>query len=125
MEAAEAQLQLAEIAKLRRFGRLRSRDEALARSLADIVAGRPLVELTFLDFLALGGLFLLDGAQRSEVTRVHSALSKGLVALGAQGWPAWEQEPAADWVNVESPPALEDFREEKGLEGRRQSKNQQ
>ena len=112
----EAQLQLAEIAKLRRFGRLRSRDEALARSLADIVAGRPLLELTFLDFLALGGLFLLDGAQRSEVTRVHSALSKGLVALGAQGWPAWEQEPAADWVNVESPPALEDFREEKGLE---------
>ncbi|MBT4101256.1 MAG: hypothetical protein HOE86_26605, partial [Gemmatimonadetes bacterium] len=115
-EEQEAQLQLAEVAKLRRFGRLRSRDEALTRSLADLAAGRALQELTFLDFLALGGLFLLDGAKLPQILSTHSALGEGLARLGRNDWPSWDDEPAATLVNAQLPPAVEDFREEKGLE---------
>jgi len=115
-EEQEAQLQLAEVAKLRRFGRLRSRDEALTRSLADLAAGRALQELTFLDFLALGGLFLLDGAQQTQILSTHGALGEGLARLGREAWPSWDDEPAANLVNAQLPPAVEDFREEKGLE---------
>jgi len=105
----EVQQQLAEVDKLRRFGRLRPRDELLARALARIAAGVRLEDFTFGDFLAVGGVFLLDGAHQEEIDAWSRDLNRpadsGVSASLVDGL----LHPAVE-------PQIEDFREEKGLE---------
>jgi hypothetical protein len=105
----EVQQQLAEIDKLRRFSRLRPRDELLARSLARLAAGVPLEAVTFGDFLAMGGVFLLDGAHAEEIKTWRRDLAR----------PTDDEESAqlvSQLLHPSVPPKVEDFREEKGLE---------
>lgn len=105
----EVQQQLAEIDKLRRFGRLRLRDELLARTLARIAAGLPLEQFTFADFLAVGGVFLLDGAHTEEINSWQRELHRPAGDLDSARLVERLLHPAL-------PPQLEDFREEKGIE---------
>jgi hypothetical protein len=105
----EVQQQLAEVDKLRRFGRLRERDELLSRRLARIAAGIDADGATFADFLAVGGIYLLEGAHDEEIATWRRDL----------GTPADDDETAplvAALLHPAAPPAIEDFREEKGLE---------
>jgi hypothetical protein len=105
----EVQQQLAEVDRLRRFGRLRSRDELLVQSLARIAVGVPLEAFTFGDFLAVGGVFLLDGAHAEEID----------VWCRDLGRPTDDGESARlveQLVHPARPPQIDDFREEKGLE---------
>ena len=104
----EVQQQLAEVDKLRRFGRLRERDELLARALARIAAGISLAEFTFGDFLAVGGVFLLDGAQADEIDSWQRDLNR----------PENDESTylSEHLLHPVVPPQIEDFREEKGIE---------
>ncbi len=105
----EAEQQLGEVDKLRRFGRLRRRDELVSRSLARLAGGLPLERATFADFLVLGGLFLLDGAPQEEIDGWRRDLG-----LGAGDAESRELESLL--LHPARPPELEEFREEKGLE---------
>ena len=105
----EAELQLAEVDKLRRFQRLRRRDELVARSLARLAGGLPLEELGFADFLVLGGVFLLDGAPAEEIDEWRRGLGLGPGDPGSRELESLLLHPAR-------PPELGEFREEKGLE---------
>ena len=108
-DGQEAEQQLAEVDKLRRFGRLRRRDELLARSLSRLAGGLPLERVGFADFLAMGGVFLLDGAPQEEIDRW-----RGELGLGAGDAEAEELESLL--LHPARPPELEEFREEKGQE---------
>lgn len=105
----EVQQHLAEIDKLRRFGRLRQRDELFAQRLARIAAGVSSSELCFADFLTVGGIFLLEGAHAEEVATWRRDLH--LADDDADDGARVEQ-----LLHTEALPAVEDFREEKGLE---------
>lgn len=104
----EVQQQLAEVDKLRRFSRLRQRDELLAMALARIAAGVRLQDLTFGEFLAIGGVYLLDGAHDEEIESWRRGLARP------------ESDESArltdHLLHPAAPPQIEDFREEKGLE---------
>ncbi|MEE2659769.1 MAG: hypothetical protein VX733_14770 [Candidatus Latescibacterota bacterium] len=109
----EVQRQLAEVDKLRRFGRLRERDEVLSQSLLRVAGGLPLEQLTFEDFLALGGSFLLAGAHPEEIERFRARMAKAILACGGSHWP--DDAP----VNLLCPAVVatpHEFREEKGIE---------
>jgi len=71
---------------LARNGRLKERDRSYALALAAIAAGLPLQRLDFTAFLALGGVFLLVGADAEEIAACRAAVESGIAALG-QGPP--------------------------------------
>ncbi|MCC7263624.1 MAG: hypothetical protein IT369_13995 [Candidatus Latescibacteria bacterium] len=102
---------LEEAEKLRRFGRDRARDHFLAQAQARLVRGLPLEELGFGEFLALGGVFLLEGADAAEIRAYAERFEAGLRRLG--GSP-----PPSDWslLHPRYWPQPEEFRQERRLE---------
>jgi hypothetical protein len=102
---------LEEAEKLRRFGRDRERDHFLAQTQARLGRGLPLAALGFGEFLALGGLFLLEGAEAEELQVYARRFEAGLRRLG--GSP-----PANDlsWLHPRYWPQPEEFRQERRLE---------
>jgi len=111
----EVELQLDEAAKLQRFGRDRDRDREIARLLADIGRGLPLEQLSFETFLALGGLFLLDGQPEGELRAYRRNFEAGIAAFGKK--PAADAErPLGTLLHARFQPQIEEFREEKGIE---------
>jgi hypothetical protein len=111
----EVELQLDEAAKLQRFGRDRDRDRAIARLLADIGRGLPLDQLTFDTFLALGGIFLLDGQPEDEIRTYRQHFEEGIAALGKKSAPDAAR-PLGALLHARFQPQVEEFREEKGIE---------
>ncbi|NKB70794.1 MAG: hypothetical protein GKR89_27300 [Candidatus Latescibacteria bacterium] len=111
----EVQLQLGEDEKLRRFGRDRDRDRQIASHLARLGRGLPLEEVTFADFLALGGLYLLDGAPQEEIRTYRQDFEAGLQRLGGGQNPD-PGRPIEDLLHPMPLPQAEEFREEKGIE---------
>ncbi len=102
---------LEESEKLRRFGRDRGRDHFLAEAQARLVRGLPLEQLGFGEFLALGGIFLLEGAETAQIHAYAERFAAGLRRLG--GAP-----PASDWslLHPHYWPQPEEFRQERRLE---------
>ncbi len=111
----EVELQLDEAAKLQRFGRDRDRDRNIARLLADIGRGLALEQLHFDTFLALGGLFLLDGQPEDEIRAYRRHFEAGIAALGNGQAPDAER-PLSALLHARFQPQAEEFREEKGIE---------
>ncbi|MBI2505336.1 MAG: hypothetical protein HYW07_19145 [Candidatus Latescibacteria bacterium] len=110
-QGQEAGQWLEEAEKLRRFGRDRERDHLIAQAQARLGRGLAFEELGFDEFLALGGLFLLEGAEAGEIRAYARGFEAGLRRLG--GWP-----PASAWslLHPRYWPQPEEFRQERRLE---------
>ena len=119
----QVQLHLGEIEKLRRFGRERQRDLQIAQSLARIGRGLPLKELGFVDFLALGGLFLLDGAPQEEIAAYQDSFAAGIEYLG--GPKAAHSAVPTSLLHGLYRPEPTEFRQEKGLESSNKAAEEQ
>lgn len=102
---------LEEAEKLRRFGRDRERDHFIAQAQARLGRGLPFAELGFGEFLALGGLFLLEGAEAEEIQAYAQRFEAGLRRLGGRP-------PANDLslLHARYWPQPEEFRQERRLE---------
>ena len=97
---------------LARNGRIKERDRAYALALAGLSGGFTLERLDFTAFLALGGLFLLAGADPEEIAACRAAVEFGVGALGHslprrdEGWrvllPAGERPPMVASAGTES-----------------------
>ena len=111
----EVEQQLDEAAKLHRFGRDRARDRQIAHLLASIGRGLPLAQLDFETFLALGGLFLLDGQSEQDIRAYREQFDTSVAALSGRAAPD-AQRPLSNLLNVRFQPCVEEFREEKGIE---------
>ena len=111
----EVEQQLDEAAKLHRFGRDRQRDRHIARLLAGIGRGLALEELDFDTFLALGGLFLLDGQPEREIINYRQQFEARIAALGNAAAPDPERA-LSSLLHARFQPNVEEFREEKGIE---------
>lgn len=113
-EQETARAELDETDKLARIGRARERDRVYAEFLAQIAAGLPLESLDFAGFLALGGVFLLVGADHEEITACRSSVELGVARLGGRPPAAGEHWrpllPRTERV------AMAEFREERGVE---------
>ncbi len=105
---------LAELDKLRRFGRDRERDSIISRCLARISCGVRLAELGFSDFLSLGGIFLLNGAGPKEIQAAVETYCDGIAHLG--GRPLREDYSFAALLEEEEVFAGNEFRQEQGFE---------
>ncbi|MGB0604082.1 MAG: hypothetical protein ACPGRY_03950 [Candidatus Latescibacterota bacterium] len=111
----EVEQQLDEAAKLHRFGRDRPRDRHIAHLLAGIGRGLPLEELNFETFLALGGLFLLDGQSEQDIRAYREQFDASIAALSSRPTPDADR-PLSGLLHVRFQPRVEEFREEKGIE---------
>ncbi|MDD5033874.1 MAG: hypothetical protein PHE55_03880 [Methylococcaceae bacterium] len=81
-EEQEVQAMLLETDKLRGFARDRERDYRLGQSLVRLAKGVPLAELNFDDFLGLGGVFLLTGADDEELAAARAIFDDGIARMG-------------------------------------------
>ena len=111
----EVEQQLDEAAKLHRFGRDRPRDRQIAHLLAGIGRGLPLAQLDFDTFLALGGLFLLDGQSEQDIRAYREQFDASIAALSGRAAPD-AQRLLGNLLHVRFQPGVEEFREEKGIE---------
>jgi len=118
----EVQLRLGESEKLHRFDRQRPRDRHIAQALARIGRGVPLGALSFTDFLALGGIFLLDGLPQEEIDAYRQSFIEGLAQLGGD---AATTEPYTALLHPRFQPAAEEFRQEKGIESSNKAAEEQ
>ncbi|MEE3152276.1 MAG: hypothetical protein VX300_08390, partial [Acidobacteriota bacterium] len=119
----QVQLHMREIEKLRRFGRERERDLQIGQSLDRIGRGLPLKELSFVDFLALGGLFLLDGTPQEEIAAYQSSFSAGIEYLG--GPKAVLKGAPTSLLHFLYRPETMEFRQEKGFESSNKAAEEQ
>jgi len=78
----EIQSALTETDKLARFGRGGERDRVLAEALGRIGSGIALEDLGFVDFLALGGLYLFIGATEEDIRAAMEDFASGIALLG-------------------------------------------
>jgi len=110
-QGQEVEQWLEESEKLRRFGRDRQRDHLLAQGQARLARGLPLEELGFAEFLTLGGIFLLEGAEAEEIRAYAGRFEAGLRRLGGRP-------PASDGslLHPRYWPLPEKFRQERRLE---------
>ncbi len=111
----DIQATLSETEKLNRFRRGSPRDRLCAERLDRIGGGLALKELHFVDFLALGGIYLLMGASADEQQRVKAAFTLGLQQLGAS--PQQDDESLLE-ILLPTPAATQKtpFQQEKGIE---------
>ncbi|HUL13714.1 MAG TPA: hypothetical protein VLU73_16305, partial [Methylococcaceae bacterium] len=110
-----AQAELDELGKRAHSGRLQERDRAYAEALIRVAGGLPIEDLDFAGFLALGGIFLLIGADREEIVTCQSSVTFGIASLAGRSAPFNER-----WMAL-LPPAdrrlgVPDYREERGVE---------
>ncbi|MHB9129888.1 MAG: hypothetical protein ACYDBB_02210 [Armatimonadota bacterium] len=98
-----------------RFGQQTPQEAAVARALAELAAGQQLEELDFATWLGLGGQFWLIGAPQAKLAEVRALFEKGIATLSGAVPLADEMVIATLYVPAYVP-AVEEFREEKGIE---------
>ncbi|MEE3233622.1 MAG: hypothetical protein VX294_05590 [Candidatus Latescibacterota bacterium] len=111
----EVELCLDETAKLQRFGRDRPRDRQIAQLLSNISSGMTLAQLEFDFFLALGGLFLLNGKTKTDILKYRQQFEDTIANLSNKQTPDATR-PLNDFLYSQLVPQIEEFREEKGIE---------
>ena len=110
----ESHVALAELDKLRRIGRDRERDFIISRCLARIGCGLPITELTFEDFLSLGGIFIFNGAVPKEIESAVGIFQDGIEHLG--GIPLHGCHSFAVLLESDEESTIDEFRQEQGFE---------
>ena len=113
-ENQEAHAALAEFDKLRRMGRHRERDRIISRCLARISCGLRLSELTFEEFLSLGGIFCLNGAKPEEIDAAVETYWAGMECLG--GTPLRDDHAYARLLEADGEFVATGFRQGQGFE---------
>jgi hypothetical protein len=111
----EAELYLNEAAKLQRFERDRPRDRKIAQLLSEIGSGLTLAQLGFDFFLAIGGLFLLNGKTISDILKYRQQFERTIANLSNKQTPD-PGRPLNEFIYSQLVPQIEEFREEKGIE---------
>jgi hypothetical protein len=111
----EAALFLEGEERMQRFNKETPQETAVARAVAAVAAGLPLARLDFAAWLALGGQFMVMGQSPARLAELHAAYEAALSRLCPDA-------PAADAAAIATLfcpaylPAVEEFREEKGIE---------
>ncbi len=100
--------------RMLRFGKRTPQEEAVARALANVTAGLSLEQLDFGTWLALGGQYWLMGATAAQLAHVRASFEQGITALG--GTAVADEEMVKALYAPAFIPAVEEFREEKGIE---------
>ena len=111
----EIESALSETDKLVRFGRDNERDRLLSETLSHIGSGILLKDLSFIDFLALGGLYILVGATEEYVRAAEESFIKGIAFLGGNASQTDRQRVSVFLPSIKWAPVSE-FRQEKGVE---------
>ena len=106
---------LAEIDKLRRFGRENKEHRLLSEALSRIGSGLALENLNFAGFLAIGGIYLFLGADKEEIHSLMAAFYAGISQIGGN---AEREDEQLISLLLRSGNLMKqtDFREEKGIE---------
>ena len=115
IQEQEVELGLDEAAKLQRFGRDRPRDRQIAKLLSDIGSGMTLAQLEFDFFLALGGIFLLNGKTKSDIFYYREQFERTVTSISKKQ----KLDPTRslnEFLYTQLVPQIEEFREEKGIE---------
>ena len=107
---------LAEIDKLQRFGRQNQQNRVLAELLGHICTGIALKDLSFADFLALGGIYQFLGATGEEIRAAMATFSTCIALAGGNPAVKSDESFIADLLRSQRPIKAADFREEKGIE---------
>jgi len=111
----EIQSALTETDKLARFGRGGDRDRELTEALGRIGNGMTLEGLGFIDFLALGGLYLFIGATDEDIRAAMEDFASAIALLG--GSHVRYDEGLVSLLLPTNPRGkVTEFREEKGVE---------
>ncbi|MDO9103653.1 MAG: hypothetical protein Q7U57_01695 [Methylovulum sp.] len=111
----EIQSALSETDKLDRFGRGCESDRVLVDALGRIGSGVALKDLGFVDFLALGGLYLLMGATEEDVRAAMASFATAITRLG--GYSSRTDERVLGLLlPTHQRMSVAEFREEKGVE---------
>jgi len=111
----EIQSSLTETDKLGRFGRGSERDRVLVEALARIGGGIALEDLNFVDFLAVGGLYLFVGAAEEEIRAAMESFASDIAFLGGSAGRC-DKRFVALLLPTHQRTAITEFREEKGVE---------
>ncbi|MBI4530197.1 MAG: hypothetical protein HY709_01635 [Candidatus Latescibacteria bacterium] len=137
-EEQEAQLAADEEEKLIRFGKATLRDRFVTETLARIAGGLRFEQLTFVEWLALGGMFILDGEPKERIERYRKVFEEVMEKVrageresGRAGEPPFPHSPilplreeetgmetGAIWLFIKPKytPKVEGFRQEKRVE---------
>lgn len=76
-----ARTDLEEVARLARTGRVRDRDWQYARALTRVAGDAGIASMDFGGFLAIGGIFLLAGADRAEIADCRCRFEAGIARV--------------------------------------------
>ena len=111
----EIQSALTETDKLSRFGRGSERDRVLVEALGRIGSGTTLAELSFIDFLALGGLYLFVGVTEDEIRAAMVDFAAGVTFLGGRVGTT-DESLVTLLLSTQRQARATEFRQEKGIE---------
>ena len=115
IQEQEVELGLDEAAKLQRFGRDRPRDRQIAKLLSEISSGMTLVQLEFDFFLALGGIFFLNGKTKTDILSYRQQFEHTIKSISKKQL-LDPTRPFNEFLYPQLVPQIEEFREEKGIE---------
>jgi len=90
-------------------------ESAQSRALSAVAAGLPLAQLNFAAWLALGGQFWLMGRSAKECAEIRQTFEQAIARLNGKLQPA-DEETVTTLLCSAFVPAVEEFREEKGIE---------
>lgn len=114
-DGQESALFLESEERMLRFKKETPEETTVARALAAVASGLPLEQLDFATWLALGGQFALIGAPEARMAEMRQAFDQAVAALG-DGMPFADEYVIAALYCPAYVPAVEEFREEKGIE---------
>ena len=114
-EGQETMVQLEQEERLLRQKTPSQVESAQSRAISAVAAGLPLAQLDFAAWLALGGQFWLMGQSAPRCADIRRAFEQAIAGL--HGTPATADEETVETLLCTAyVPAVEEFREEKGIE---------
>lgn len=113
----ESELETEYEERMVRFGTARARDRAVSRAIVRVAGGLPLEQLTFADWLGLGGQYVVLGDSMRSIERTRRNFERALALMaGSEARPIVDEDAIAALIRPRFVPEAEEFREEKGVE---------